>query len=148
MNVSLRLYAGVVYVPTSYTISAGFYFEHAPLEAVPVEQTQRLRQVIEAALARGNRPISGEEARTLSGNNDNPILKAARARSWYTLDRQSKGLWSLRQKNDLYEIRVDEPMKPRGWHEDKTKRINFPAGTPVDEVITRLIAMVQECARQ
>jgi hypothetical protein len=49
---------------------------------------------------------------------------------------------------NLYEIRVDEPMQPRGWHEDKSKRVQFPPGTPVEHVIERLIAMIQDCARQ
>ncbi len=145
MNVSLRLYKDVVYVPTCYAISAGFYFENVPLEAVPVEQTQRLQQAIQAALGRGNPPISSDEARALSSSNDNPLLKATHARSWYALDRQTAGLWNLR-KNVLYEIRVNQRMEPRGWHEDKTKREQFPPGTPVGEVITRLIAMIQERA--
>jgi hypothetical protein len=37
MTVSLILCNGTVQIPTSYTISRGFYFEHAPLESVPVE---------------------------------------------------------------------------------------------------------------
>jgi hypothetical protein len=43
---------------------------------------------------------------------------------------------------------VNEPLEKNGRHEDKTKRVQFPPGTPVDDVIKRLIAMVQHSARQ
>ena len=146
MHISLRLYKGVVHIPTSYF--SGFFVNHTPLESVPVEQTQRLRQAILATIERGNPPISRDQARALLHSKDDPLLKAADARSWHVLDRQTQGLWSIDEKNGVYQIRVDEPMQPRGWHEDKTKRVEFPPGTPVDEVIDRLIAMIQECARQ
>ena len=76
------------------------------------------------------------------------MLAATGARSWNALDRQMKGSWSIDEKDGAYQIRVDEPMEPRGWHEDKAKRVQFPPGTPVEDVITRLIAMIQECARE
>jgi hypothetical protein len=53
---------------------------------------------------------------------------------------------SVAEEDRLHVIRVKEPMQPRGWHEDKTKRVQFPPGTPMDEMIGRLIAMIQERA--
>jgi hypothetical protein len=146
MDVSLRLHDGIVHIPTSYR--SGFLIDDAPIESVPAEQTERLRHAIFAAIERGNPSISRNEANTLVGRKDHPLLKAARVRSWYALDRQTKGLWSVAENGGFYQIRVDEPMQPRGWHEDKSKRIEFPPGTPVEDVIDRLIAMIQECARQ
>jgi hypothetical protein len=148
MDISLRLYKGIVHIPTSYRVEHDGFFVNAPLESVPVEQTQGLRQAILTTIERGNPPISRDRARTLLHSKDDPLLKAAGARSWYVLDRQTKGLWSIVGKDGIYQIRVDEPMQPRGWHEDKTKRVEFPPGTPVDQVIERLVAMIQECARQ
>jgi hypothetical protein len=113
-----------------------------------VEQTERLRQAILTAIGRGNPTISRDQARALLHSKDDPLLKATGARSWHVLDRHTQGLWSIDENNELYQIRVDEPMQPRGWHEDKSKRIEFPPGTPVEDVIDRLIAMIQECARQ
>jgi len=146
MHISLRLYKGVVHIPTSYF--SGYFVTGVPLESVSVEQTERLRRAILAAIARGNPPISRAEARALINSKDDPLLKATGARSWYVLDRQTQGLWSIDEKDGVYQIRVDEPMQPRGWHEDKTKRVEFPPGTPVEDVIARLIAMIQECTRQ
>jgi hypothetical protein len=146
MDISLRLYNGIVHIPTSYR--SGFFVEDAPVESVPVEQTERLRLAILTVIERGNPPISRAEANALVGRKDHPLLKAARARSWYALDRQTKGLWSLADNDGFYQIRVDQPMQPRGWHEDKTKRVQFSPGTPVDDVIDRLIAMIQECAQE
>jgi hypothetical protein len=149
MNISLRLYNGTIYIPTSHIVERdGFFFEGAPLDSVPVEQTERLRQAILTATERGNPLISRDQARVLIHDKGSPLLKATGARSWNALDRQTEGLWSLRGKNAVYEIRVNQPMEPRGWHEDKTKRVEFPPDTPVEDVIDRLIAMIQECARQ
>ena len=149
MSVSLRLYKGVVQIPTSYFVERdGFFVDNRPLESVPVEQTEGLRQAVLAAIERGNPPITRDQARALLHSKDDPVLKATGARSWNVLDRQTKGLWSIDGKDGVYQIRVDEPMQPRGWHEDKAKRVEFPSGTSIDDVITRLIAMIQECVRQ
>ncbi len=149
-STSLRLYKGVLYIPTGHRVEGhGFYVEKAPVDAVPVEQTEKLREAIRAALARGNPPMSRDEARAiLNDERNSSILRATHARSWFALDGQTTGLWSLIEKNGLYDIRVDEPMETHGWREDETKRIRFPPGTQVDGVIDRLIAMIQECARR
>ena len=149
MIVSPLLHKDVVHIPTSYRVASdGFSYEHTPLESVPVEQTERLYQTILAAVGRGNPPMSRDEFGNLSTSKTTPMLMATGARSWHALDREMKGSWSITDRNGFYEIRVDQPMQPRGWHEDKAQRIEFPPGTPVEDVITRLIAMIQERARQ
>lgn len=149
-SISLRLYKGVLYIPTSRRVEGhGFYVENAPIDAVPAEQTEKLRETIRAALARGNPPMSRDDARViLNDERNSAILRVTQAKSWFALDRQTAGMWSLVEKNGLYDIRVDEPMETHGWHEDETKRIRFPPGTSVDDVINRLIAMIQECAQE
>ncbi len=149
MHISLRLYQGIVLVPTAYRVERdGFFVTDRPLEAVSVEQTERLRQAIQATIERGILPISRDEARVRLNSKDDPLLKATGARSWFALDKQTKGLWTLVEKNGAYEIRVDQPMRTHGWHEDETKRVRFPLGTPLDDVIEQLITMIQECARE
>lgn len=149
MDISLLLCDGIVHITTSYLVEKkGFFFEGAPIESVPANQTLELRGAIVRAIKRGNPTISIDQYRSLSGNKHSVLLKATGARSWSVLDRQINGLWSVAEEDGLYAIRVKQPMQPRGWHEDKTKRVEFPPGTPVDEVIDRLIAMIQECARQ
>jgi hypothetical protein len=149
MDISLRLYKGVVHIPTPCRVEGdGFYVADTPLDSVPVKQTEQLRRAIVTAIGRGNPPISRDQARAMIHGKDDPLLKAIGARSWYILDRQTEGLWGIVEKDGLYQIRVDQPMEPRGWHEDRTKRVEFPPDTPVDDVIDRLIAMIQECARQ
>ena len=150
MDISLRLYHGTVYIPTGHlVVGHGFYLGKEPVDSVPVEQTGKLRECVIAALARGNPPISRNEARTiLSDSRNSAILKATQAKSWDALDRQTKGLWGLVEKDGLYQIRVDQPRETRGWHEDETKRILFPPETPVEDVIDRLIAMIQACAQE
>jgi hypothetical protein len=147
MNVSLRLYNEIVYIPTSHDVGS-FFFEGDPVSSVPVERTEQLRQAIMTAIGRGNPQITRDEARILIHRKDPPALKITGAKSWHALDRDTTGLWNITDRNGVYEIRVDEPMEPRGWHEDKTRRVSFPAATPLEEVIDRLIAMIQERARQ
>lgn len=150
MRVSLRLYQGIIYIPTVHRVEGhGFLVMKAPIDAVSPEQAEGLREAIRAALARGNPSMSADEARaTLNDDRNSDTLRATQAKSWFALDRQTAGLWTLAEENGLYEIRVDEPLETRGWHEDETKRIRFPPGTSVDDVINRLIAMIQECAQE
>jgi hypothetical protein len=147
MRVSPLLHKGVVHIPTSCRVGAGgFFYENNPVESVPVEQTERLRQAIMITIDRGNPPISRAEVNAFSNSKNPPMLVATGTRSWDALDRQITGSWSITDRTGVYQIRVDQPMEPGGWHEDKTKRVQFPPGTPVEEVITRLIAMIQERA--
>jgi hypothetical protein len=149
MIITPLLYQSTVHIATPYIVERGGpYFEDEPLQSAPVEQTEKLRRAIRAAIDRGNPAISRAEVKALRDGKNPPMLSATGARSWYQLDRQMKGSWSLIEKSGRYEIRVDQPMEPRGWHEDKAKRVEFPPGTPVDEVIERLIGMIQERARQ
>jgi hypothetical protein len=115
---------------------------------VPAEQTERLKQVILTAINRGNPPISLDKFRSLSGSKNSALLKATGAHSWYALDRQTTGLWGIAERNGLYKIRVKQPMETHGWHEDPEKAVHFPAGTPIEDVITRAVAMIQERARE
>lgn len=148
MDISCDLYRGVVYIPTSHAIRKGFYFMHTPVEAVSAGQTERLRHALRIAVERGNPPITEAEVRELQASEEDPILQATGARTWLKLDRERAGVWNLVELDGLYQIRVDCPMKPRGWHEDKSKRVVFPEGTVVEVVITRLIEMIQERQRE
>jgi hypothetical protein len=128
MTVSPLLYDGVVYIPTSYIVERdGYFFEGTPIESVPAEQTERLRWAILAAINRGNPPISRAEVIACRGQKNSPMLAATGARSWFVLDRQLKGSWSLVERDGRYQIRVDQPMRTHGWNEDK-KEGSLPAG--------------------
>lgn len=149
MIVSPLLYKGIVYIPTSYVVEGGGpFFEGAPVESVPVEQAKKLRLTLLSAIDRGNAPITRAEVATSRTANTPPMLAATGARSWHDLDRRMKGSWSVVEKDGTYQIRVDQPMQLRGWHEDKGKRIEFPPRTPVEDVIDRLIAMMQKRSQQ
>ncbi len=149
MDISLLLHGGIVYIPTSYRVERkGFFFENAPIESVSVNQIPKLREAIVRAIGRGNPSISLNQYKSLSSSKRSVLLEATGTRSWDVLDRQINGLWSVTEIDGQYVIRVKQPMQPRGWHEDKTKRVQFPPGTPVEDVIDRLIAIIQECDRQ
>jgi hypothetical protein len=148
MNISICLHKGTIYIPTSYrVIRDGYHFQHSPIEVAPVGQIQHLKRAIQIGAARGNPPISGEEVRRLRAAKKGTVLGAAGARSWKKFDREITGLLSMAEEDGLYKIRVKKPMESHGWHEDKEKARNFPAGTDVEEVIDRLVDLIQERAR-
>lgn len=148
MNITCDLYKGIVYIPTSYAIHEGFYCQDAPIQIVKAEETQNLLGAIRIAAERGNPPITKDEASQRWAAKEGAYLKATGARSWNKLDRERTGLWSLVERNGLYQIHVDCPMKPRGWHEDKSKRVVFPDGTSAEEAIIRPVEMIQERQRE
>jgi hypothetical protein len=37
---------------------------------------------------------------------------------------------------------------PDGWHEDPEQKVDLPPGTTVDDVIDRMIAILQEAAQK
>lgn len=148
MHISCDLYKGVVYIPTSYKVRGSYHYLHTPVSVVPAAQTDNLRNAFLGAMVRGNPPITEDEVIDLQANNKSAILQATGARSWAKYDRERVGVWSLVRDDGVYAIYVKHPMKPRGWHEDKSKRVVFPEGTAAEDVIARLVELIQERQRE
>ena len=75
------------------------------------------------------------------------MLKYTGDKSWSAFMRGAT-CWSIREKEGIFEI---EPYRvhPNGyWEPDRDQSIQFPSGTTVDEVIDRMIAILQDAARQ
>lgn len=149
MNVSLNLYRGVVYIPTCYLMKKGpIYLKHAPIRAVPVMETEALRQAILGAIAGGNPEVSIDDYRSLSRSWDGSLIEATGCKSEYQFDRSLSGSWSIFDKDRTYSIAVHRPMAKQGWTEDGEREVRFPPGASIDDVAARVIAMIQEREQQ
>jgi hypothetical protein len=145
MNVSFSLYRGIVYIPTCYLMKKGpIYMHRAPIETVPVTQTETLRQAILASVARGNPEVSLEDYKILSETRKGSVLEATGCKTDYKLDREWSGHWGISDRGGAYSIAVGRPYPKYGWHDDSEKAVHFPPGTPIEDVVARLIAIIQE----
>ena len=74
------------------------------------------------------------------------VVKYAGVKSWGAFARGASP-WNIKEKDGIHQI-VGHWKGPSGWVEDPEQTIKFPAGTTLDQVIDRMIAILQEAARQ
>lgn len=133
---------GIVYVPTVGKRGA-VYTTIDPVAVIPVGNTQALHRAFQEAIARKNEPVP-----PVKGKWPPPVLlKYAGVRSWSAFARDAS-TWNIRENDGAYQI-VGHRVHPKGyWVEDTDQKIDFPHGTPVDDVIDRMIAILQDAARK
>ena len=144
---SCYLRDGIVYVPTVATREREpVYTDIEPVAVVPVINTDAVRRALLDLIARKNVIMPTPDAKAL--RRAPIILKYAGVRSWSAFFRNAS-TWSITQKNGTYEILGyrKHPTK-KYWEEDPGQKIQFPAGTRVDDVVDRMIALLQEAVRQ
>jgi hypothetical protein len=126
-------------------VDKGFYRGVEPVAVVSASNTESLRQGLRAAIARGNPSVP----RLRRSEYPPPVLlKYAGVKSWSTFQ-QGMSTWSIKEKNGSYEIvGYRRHLTSRSSVEDPDQKIEFPAGTAVDSVVERMIAILQEAARQ
>ena len=55
--------------------------------------------------------------------------------------------WSIYEKDGKYQIEGYRLHRKGYWEQDPDNVIKFPAGTPLDDVIDRMIAILQDAAQ-
>lgn len=135
---------GAVYVPTVVKLKTGAYMDVEPVAVVPVANSDALHRAFLAAMARQNAIIPNPP------KDDWPppvLLKYAGVKTWSAFARGTS-LWSINEKDAAYQI-VGYRSHPQGyWVEDREQKIGFPAGSTVEDVIERMIAILREAARR
>lgn len=133
---------GIVYVPTVGR-RGGAYTDIEPVAAIPVTDAAGLRRAFLDVIGRGNVAVP-----PIKGKWPAPVVqKHAGAKSWAEFARQTLP-WNIAENGGLYQI-SGSAMQPDGyWVQDKNQKIEFLPGTPVDDVIDRMIAILQEEARK
>jgi hypothetical protein len=135
----------IVYVPTvARSKSEPIYTNIEPVAVVPVSNTEGVRCALLESIARKNAVIPDRDANALRAP---PLLpKYAGVRSLSAFYRNAS-TWSITEDGGVYKI-LSYLKHPKGyWQPDPAREIQFPVGITVDDVIHRLIAILQEAAR-
>jgi hypothetical protein len=132
---------GVVYVPTVGK-RGGVYTIIEPVALVPIANTEGLRRAFYDAIARENVAVLPRK-----GKWPPPLLsKYAGVKSWSAFARDAS-TWNIAENEGVFQI-VAHRMHPKGyWVEDHERKMEIPRGTTVDDVIDRMIAILQDAAR-
>jgi hypothetical protein len=142
LDISLR--KGIVYIPTMAKMDRGFYRGIEPVGTVPVSNTQALREAIAAAITRGNPPVP------IPSRRDWPppvVLKYAGVKSWSAFERGME-LWSIEKKEDQFQIAKQMKQTDGMWKDDPAQIVSLPSNILIDEVVERLVIILQEAARE
>jgi hypothetical protein len=135
---------GIVYVPTVAMREGGpVYTDIEPVAVVPATNTEALRRALLEAIGRKNIVVPVPKGKWPA-----PILlKYAGVRSWSAFARNAS-LWSIEEEGGVFQI-VGYRKHPKGyWEQDPGQKTHFPAGSTVDEVVDRMIVILQDAARK
>lgn len=140
----LYLRNGIVYVPTLGKMDRGFYRGIEPVAVVSASDTEGLRHALAVTIGRGNPDVPMLRRR------DWPpavVLKYAGVKTWPAFER-GMCLWGIEEKDGTFQI-IGKIKKPdRSRVDDPDQTITFPPGSTVDDVIERMIAILQNAAKQ
>jgi hypothetical protein len=144
MHWGLYLRKHVVFVPTTGRLEEEpIYREMEPVDAVPLSNTDGVRRALHSAITRGN-PAA---PRYTPGNFPPPVvLKYAGVKSWSAFE-QGTMPWAIEQIDGAYQIVGYRRHSKKGyWEPDPQQKIKFSSGSTADEVIDRMIAIMQEAS--
>jgi hypothetical protein len=146
MLFTCNLRDGVVYVPTmGRRKSEPIYTTIEPVSVVSLSSPEDVRRALLETIARRNVVIPDPDPNALRA--PSLILKYAGVRSWSAFYRNAS-TWSIIEDDGVYKI-LNYRKHPKGyWQPDLAHEIQFPGGTTVDDVVDRMIAILQEAARQ
>jgi hypothetical protein len=140
MLYQLYLKKGTVYIPTTVNQARAVYMEVEPVTVVPVADSKTLRRAMRDTIPKENRfvPPSVEDARKPP-----VLLKYTGDKSWPAFMRGTSP-WSIYEKDGKYQIEGYHVHRKGYWERDHDQTIEFPAGTSLDNVIDRMIAILQD----
>jgi len=142
MDCELYLRNGTVYLPTMGKMDKGFYRGVEPVAVVSASNIDGVRQALQTTIARGN-PI----VPLLRRSEWQPpvLLKYAGVKSWSAFER-CMSLWTIKEDDAAFQI-AGQKKQPNGmWKDDPEQTIVFLSGATVDDVIDRMIAILQDAA--
>lgn len=118
----------------------GFYRGVEPVAAVPATNTESLREALLATIARGNPDVPMLRRREWPPP---VVLKYAGVKKWSTFERGMM-LWSIEGKDGTFLIAGKTKQANGAWVDDKERTIEFPKGATAQNVVERMIAIIQQ----
>ena len=144
MLFSSYLRNGVVYVPTVVKLQTGAYVDVEPVAVTPVADTVGLRRAFLDAMARKNAIVPPPPKDKWPPP---VLLKYAGVKTWSAFARGA-ATWSIEETDRNYQIGGYRDHPDGYWAPDPKQKIEFPSGSTVDDVIARMIAILQGAAKQ
>jgi hypothetical protein len=143
MMLHVYLRAGTVYIPTVAKREGGAYTEIEPVAVVTVTHTEELRRSLLDATAKRNIVVP-----VPTGTWPPPVvLKYAGVKSWSAFARNAS-TWSIKEEGGVRQIVGYRKHSKGYWEQDPNQKTQFPTGATIDDVIDRMIAILQEAARR
>jgi hypothetical protein len=143
MNCHLYLRKGILYVPTMGKMDEGFYRGVEPVAVISASNSEGVRECLRGAVARGNPAVPMLPRRKIPP----PILlKYAGVKSWSAFERGMSS-WTVKKQDGIFQIAGQIKHTDRMWRDDPDQIISFPPSTHADEVIERMVAILQESAK-
>jgi len=130
---------GKVFIPTFGLVHKGLYRDVEPVAVVDVSDTEGLRRAFRETFARGNPPTPYYRRDSYP---QPVVVKYAGVKSWGAFARGASP-WSIEENDGFYQI-VGSLRGPSGWVEDPEQKVELPSGTTIDQVIDRMIAILQQ----
>ena len=120
----------------------GFYRGVEPVAVVSALDTDAIRRALQAAIIRGNPDVS-----ILKRSEWPPpiVLKYAGVKSWSGFER-SMLLWAIVENDGVYRIAGNKKQPNGMWKENPEQTITFPSHASTDDVIDRMITILQDAA--
>jgi hypothetical protein len=121
----------------------GFYRAIEPVAVVSAWNGEALHQALRATITRGNPDVPMLSRREWPAP---VVLKYAGVKTWSAFERGMLP-WSIEEEAGRFQIVGKRKRSDGTWKNDLEQTITFPAGAVVDDVIERMIAIVQVAAR-
>jgi hypothetical protein len=137
----MYLRKGKVFVPTFGLVHKGLYRDVEPVAVVDVSDTEGLRQAFRETIARGNPPTAYYRRDSYP---QPVVVKYAGVKNWSAFARGASP-WNIKESDGIFQI-VGSLKGPDGWVEDPEQKVEFPPGAAVDQVIDRMIVILQDAA--
>lgn len=134
----------IAYVPTVVKLQTGAYVDVDPVAVVPVANTDDLRRALLDAVGRKNAVVPPPP----KDNWPPPVLlKYAGVKTWSAFARGTSQ-WSIKEKDGTYQI-VGYRTHRNGYSEqDPGQKTDFPPNATADDVVERMIAILQDAERK
>jgi hypothetical protein len=142
MNCDVYLRKGILYLPTLGKMGEGFYRGVEPVAVCSLSDTAQIRQALQTTISRGNPIVPMLPRREIPPP---VLLKYAGVKKWSEFERGMR-FWNVKDSDGIFQI-SREAKQPEGfWKPDPKQTIRFPPGVSADDVIDRMIMLLQEAA--